>query len=145
MKVKTRTKLHLGRRVTTILCFLLVIALLLAGINLLFRSIEITSNGISVEAEVINIKTKRIGQKISYTPEISFTTQRGENVRVQLAKSTNYPVYSIGDKVGIIYSQVDPKEVLVDSIFNKYGFPMIFIVVGVLCLFLPKRLPASNS
>ena len=132
--VKTRTKFHLGRRGTIILCFLLGIALLLAGISLLSKSIEITNNGISVEAQVTNIKTNRIGKKTNYIPEIRFTTPKGETVNVQLEKSTRPPAYSVGDKVSIIYSQDNPKEVLVDSIFNKYGFPIIFIAAGIISL-----------
>jgi hypothetical protein len=138
--VKTKTKFHLGRRGTIILCSLLGIALLLVGINLLSKSIEIINNGISVEAQVINIKTNRIGKKISYTPEIRFITQEGETVNAQLEKSTGHPFYSVGDKVSIIYSQDDPKEVLVDSVFHKYGFPIIFIAASIISLLLPSRL-----
>jgi NADH:ubiquinone oxidoreductase subunit 6 (subunit J) len=132
--VRTRTKFHLGRRGTIILCAILGIVLLLAGINLLSRSIKITNNGISVEAQVTNVKTKRIGRKTSYTPEIRFTTSRGETVNVQLQKSTGSPAYSVGDKVSIIYSQDDPKKVLVDTVFNKYGFPIIFMATGIISL-----------
>lgn len=132
--VRTRIKIHLGRKGTIILCSLLGIALLLAGISLLSKSIKMINDGISAEAQVINVKTNRIGRKTNYTPEIRFATSEGETVNAQLDKTTGSPAYSIGDKVSIIYSQDDPKEVLVDSIFNKYGFPIIFIAAGALSL-----------
>lgn len=132
--VKTRTKLHLGRRGTIILCSLLGIVLLLVGANLLSKTVKVTSNGISAEAQVTNIKINRICKKTNYTPEIKFTTTNGKTVNVQLEKSTGSPAYSVGDKVSIIYSQDDPKEVLVDSFFSKYGFPIVFIVAGIISL-----------
>lgn len=132
--VKTKTKFHLSRRGTIILCSLLGIMLLLVGANLFSKTVKITNSGISVEAQVTNIKTSRIGKKTNYTPEIRFTTSKGETINVQLDKTTRPPAYSVGDKVSIIYSQDDPKEVLVDSIFNKYGFPIIFIAGGIICL-----------
>lgn len=132
--VRTRTKFHLGRKGTIILCSFLGIVFLLVGINLLSKSIKLSSDGISVQAQVTDVKTSRIGKNTYYTPEIRFTTPDGETVKVQLDKTTRAPAYSVGNKVGIIYSQDNPQKVLVDSFFNKYGFPVIFIMAGVITL-----------
>lgn len=132
--IRTRARIHLGRKGTILLCLLLGIALLLVGISLLSKSKRIINNGISVEAQVINVKVNRIGKNTYYTPEIRFTTLKGETANAKLDKTSKSPAYSSGDKVGIIYSKDDPNEILVDSFFNKYGFPTIFIVVGAISL-----------
>ncbi|MGE5614980.1 MAG: DUF3592 domain-containing protein [Bacillota bacterium] len=134
MRIRTRTGIHLGRKGTFFLCLLLGIALLLAGIGLLSRTNRIINNGISVEAQVTNVKVSRSGKNTYYTPEIRFATSEGKTVNTTLNKTTGSPAYSVGDKVRIIYSKDNPNDILVDSFFNKYGFPVIFIMAGFIVL-----------
>jgi len=134
MRIRTRTKIHLGRKGTVLLCFLLGIAFLLIGISVLSRSKRIINNGISVEAQVVNVKVSRMSKKTYYEPEIGFTSLNGETIHAKLGKTSGSPAYSAGDKVKIIYSKDNPNEIIVDSFFSKYGFPVIFIAAGALLL-----------
>lgn len=136
VRVRTRTQVHLGRRGTIILCSFLGVILLLIGISLMSKTIKMTNRGITVEAQVSNIKVSRTSKTTSYTPEVKFKTLTGDTVSVSLNKYTGRSPYSVGDNVSIIYLQDDPKTIILDSFFNKYGFPVIFIVVGILCLFI---------
>ncbi|NLM28347.1 MAG: DUF3592 domain-containing protein [Clostridiaceae bacterium] len=137
VRVTTRTKFHLGRRGTIVLCAILGIALILIGIGLLSRSAKFSNKGVSVEAKVSDIKVSKSSKSTTYTPHVTFDTLDGKTVSVSLnVKSTNRSSYSVGDKVKIIYLQEDPTTVIMDSFFNKYGFPVLFIMGGILCLFL---------
>ena len=61
-----------------------------------------------------------------------------ERIRVQSSSGSgsNPNAYKVGDKINIIYSGPDPKNFIFDKFFDKYGFPVIFIFAGALCLFL---------
>ncbi|NLG88069.1 MAG: DUF3592 domain-containing protein [Clostridiaceae bacterium] len=135
--VRTTTKVHLGRRGTIILCSLLGILLLIIGISLMSRSVKFSNRGVSVEARVSDIKVSKSSKSTSYTPHVTFDTLDGETVSVSLnVRYTNRSPYSVGDKVKIIYLQEDPTTVIMDSFFSKYGLPVIFILAGIVCLFI---------
>jgi len=134
--IRTRTKFNLGRRGSVILFLLMGILFLAMGAYSLSNTIRIINNGISVEAQVTNIKTKRSSNKTYYTPEIKFTTNKGEVVNTMLDISSSSRDYSVGDRISIIYSKDAPKDVILDTAFNKYGFPIILIGAGVISLIL---------
>lgn len=136
MEIITRTKFHLGRRGSIIMFFLVGVLFLAVGIYLLSNTARMSSNGLSTQAEVVNIKaTHNSKKKIEYTPEIRFTTAEGERVNTKLDKTTRPPAYSVGDEVKIIYTKDKPTDILVDSVFNRYAFPALFVILGIVSLF----------
>lgn len=123
VRVRTRTKFHLGRRGTIVLLFLLGISLLAIGTGLLSRFVKLTNRGVSVEAQVTDIKVTRIAKTTKYIPRISFETLEGETVSIELGINyTSPPSFSKGDKIKIIYLQDDPKTVIMDSFFDNTAF-----------------------
>ncbi|HEY8500086.1 MAG TPA: DUF3592 domain-containing protein [Clostridia bacterium] len=136
VRIRTRTRYNLGPKGTIILFSLFGILFLIIGISMLSKTVKMANRGISVAAQVSNVKVSKSSNSTSYTPEVTFKTLAGDTVSVTLNKSTNRPAHSVGDKVNIIYLEDDPKTIIVDSFFDKYGFPIIFIVAGIICLFI---------
>jgi hypothetical protein len=132
--IRTRTRVHLGRKGTILVCLLLGIVFLLIGISVLSRNNKIINNGVSVEAQVVNVNVNRMNKKTYYEPEIRFATVNGETVNAKLNETSGSSPYSVGDKVKIIYSKDNPNKIIVDSFFSKYGFPVIFITAGALLI-----------
>lgn len=134
-----RTVYLRGRKglVITVLVFILMGAIFsIVGVVSLSNNLDLSRNGISAQGTVIDLErhygTKR---KITYKPEIEYTTSDGETVRVVYSIGSNPPAYSVGEKVKIIYSKDNHEDIVIDSILQIYGLPVIAALVGVVIFF----------
>jgi hypothetical protein len=61
-------------------------------------------------------------------PEIKFTTQTGE--AVEYAQNGFIFGYKPGDPVRVLYQPGEPRSAMVDTFGAKWGFPLMFLVMG---------------
>jgi Protein of unknown function (DUF3592) len=61
-------------------------------------------------------------------PEIKFTTQTGEPI--EYAQNGLIFGYRPGDAVRVLYQPGEPRSAMIDTIGAKWGFPLMFLVMG---------------
>jgi len=138
IRIQTRMNFWFG------FIFLLIMSVLfsLIGISFLSSNMDMVKNGTYAKATVIELVKHTSSKSTTYYPVIEYKTSTGELIRTQSSSGTgsNPNAYKAGDKINIIYSKSDPNKFIFDKFFNKYGFPVIFIFAGILCLLLEINL-----
>ncbi len=120
--------------------FLLIMSVVfsLIGISFLSSNLDMVKNGTYTKATIIEMVKHISSKSTTYFPVVEYETSTGEMIRIQSStgSGSNPNAYKPGEKVNIIYSESDPNNFIFDKFFDKYGFPVIFIFAGILCLFL---------
>ena len=106
----------------------------LLGLSLLSSNMDVIKHGTYTKGTVIEMVKHIASKSTTYTVVIEYVTSTGARIRSESPTGSNSKAYKAGDKVTIIYSESDPNKFLFDKFFDKYGFPVIFIFAGVLCL-----------
>lgn len=110
---------------------------------------SIASNGVEVEATVVELTQKRHKNKVTFYPVVEFYLEGGGIHTTQLTSGSNPSFYQVGDPIAIIYSKEDPNEVVLNNKFVIYGIPTIMLVflsafiIGLLSKIKKER--AENS
>lgn len=109
----------------------------LIGLEALSSNINLVKSGLTAEGRVTDVikhysqsTSSKKKASVTYRPEIEFTTSAGEIIRIEYHTGTNPPKYKTGQKINIIYASNDPTNILIDSGFEIYFFPVIFISLG---------------
>jgi len=91
-----------------------------------------------VDAEVVDVVTKRQGGKYSHYPVFRFRDDSGEQHTYQANMGTNPPSWEVGDVAKIYYNPDNPSEVLVDTFWQKYllavicgGLAVVTLIPGI--------------
>lgn len=116
----------------------LIASVLFCGIGyyMLSGNLKMIRNGVRSSATVVEM-TKHTSQSskkksVTYRPVVEYVTDSGEIIRTEYSSgSSNRSAYRIGQQIGIYYSKDDPYNFLIDKFFDKYGFPAIFLLAGV--------------
>ncbi len=86
---------------------------------------------------VLEVK-ERIKNKNQFYPVVEFKTETGENVQVEIKQSSNRFFYRKGDNIPIIYPNKKFKKAKINSKGWTYGFPFLFIVLGLIGFLFPS-------
>lgn len=126
-----------GNSVTGLIIFLIVgVIFLIIGLKMYSNRQDFAKTGVAATATVVNIVASKSSDSVTYRPEVEFKTNTGETIQVVHSMGTNPPKYKKGDVVNIIYSPDNPYDFMMDSTFERVGFPLIFIGLGGLCCLL---------
>lgn len=85
---------------------------------------QFISQAAAVQGEVIKLNSG------GSHPQIRFTTQEGKEIE--------YPQnglifgYEVGDKVGVLYDQRNPKNASVNTFGALWGFPILILTLGLI-------------
>lgn len=115
---------------------LLVVSIVLLGLGVWsFKNNQAKiANGITVKAKVMGMEEGRSFQKVYYTPILQFTTRQGEVITTKLDMSGGSSDYSTGDEIEVMYLPEDPSVVMSNNWFMKYGLPLVFFAMGIICM-----------
>jgi len=133
------TALRMGMRVGNFwfgFAIFLVVGTLFVLIGYFFLSsnLELIKNGTITKATVIEIVEKTSSKSTAYYPMVEYLTSSGELIRIESSTGVTQNAYKAGDLINIIYNGSDPRSFIFDRFFDKYGFPVIFMLAGGLCL-----------
>ena len=87
---------------------------------------------------VLEVKEKENSTNQFY-PLVEFITATGEKVNVEIVQSSNRFYYKKGEDIPIIYPVDDFKEAEINSIGWVYGFPALFIGIGIIGFLIPSK------
>jgi hypothetical protein len=106
----------------------------LIGASLLSSNLDVVRSGTSAKATVVDMVKHTRSRSTTYNVVIEYATSTGERIRSESPVGSNSHAYRAGDVVDILYSKSNPRTFLFDKFSDKYGFPAIFLLAGVLCL-----------
>ena len=120
----------LFQTIVPVFLFLLGVLFLLIGSSFFWNMFWFKRMGIATIAIVTDIKNSndqnRSGKEC---PVISYTTENGSNFTYDVGSQYSTP-YSIGQKLKIVYSKIDPRRVIIDSFFYTWCAPLVLSVLG---------------
>jgi uncharacterized membrane protein len=87
-------------------------------------------NGTIVEGTVVGNVRRSNSKGSSYSPEVTFRTKQGQDVRFTATFSTNPPLYSQGDAVRIVYRD-DGQNPRILSFGVRFGVAWCLLCAGV--------------
>ena len=101
------------------------------GIGFYVSTNNIVNNGVQTEGIVIENRASYDSDGgRTYTPVVEFTLGSGETHIASPNMSTSPPSYSEGDPIRIAYFPETPDNIIINTPFWTFWFPMIFISVG---------------
>ncbi|MDQ3917554.1 MAG: DUF3592 domain-containing protein [Acidobacteriota bacterium] len=86
--------------------------------------------GTIVEGTVIRNVYRSGSKGGSYTPEVSFRTRQGREVRFMPSFSSSPPTYDVGEKLRVVY-QGDGQSPRILSFGARFGLAWSFMAAGV--------------
>ncbi len=107
------------------------------GIFLLSKNIFLQITGIKTEGVVIEINKKK--KENQYYPTVKFVLENGEVYVTDIYPSSNRLFIEKGDTISLIYPKHNHKEAQYNSAWWVYGFPFIFIGIGIIVYALSKH------
>ncbi|MCI5056208.1 MAG: hypothetical protein MRY83_08870 [Flavobacteriales bacterium] len=109
------------------------------GLYILTNNIIKQLNWEKTTGIVVEVKEKKNSSNQFY-PMVEFKTNIGEIVKVEINQSSNRFYYGKGEDIPVIYPENDFKKAEINSIGWVYGFPLIFIVLGIIGFMIPSDL-----
>ena len=76
----------------------------------------------------------RRSTSISFSPVVEYTDHQGKQHKHYSTTSTNPPMYSVGDKVPMLFDPNRPAVAKIDHWVNLYLAPIVFTVLGAVFL-----------
>lgn len=119
--------------------YVLVIAgvLLILGLIFLRNAISNLRNGNKTIASVIEVKEYLDSENDKkYKPVYKFITHNNEEIFFERYGSSSRKTWSIGMEIKVVYSGANPNSILILTLFNAFGLPMILLTVALLLLFI---------
>lgn len=71
----------------------------------------------------------------AYQPVVVFTTQKGWETKFTGLGASKPPMYSIGDKVKVLYKEDTPGEARLANSLDLWGGVLIQCFLGIVCMF----------
>jgi hypothetical protein len=72
----------------------------------------------------------------TYSPSFRFTTPDGEVWKVTSFTGTNPAVFSVGDRVTVLYDPANPAKARIDSVTQLWTGPVVFGIIAAVALFI---------
>jgi hypothetical protein len=97
------------------------------------KNMNLIENGIQVEGKVIGLSQNNNSDGARmYYPVVQFILENGSPHTKQVAFGSNPAAYDVGANLSILYYKEDPDSAVINSSFWMYGFPGIFIGIGII-------------
>lgn len=110
-----------------------IVGILLINKNLDFIKTAEKANGIVIEKN----KSVSTSENHVYYLTIKYITQDNQ---IQVAKTdlayTSFVSPKVNQNVAIYYDPQDPTKIKIDSIFSIWGFPIFFVILGLILIFI---------
>ena len=123
----------------TTFAFVFIISSVFIGIGvwLLTSNSNLIEHGISADGIISTLvqKTDSEGGRTWY-PVVEFTTNNGKQFSKEMTFGSSPPAYNTGDAVEVLYYAGNPDSAVINSYFQMYVFPWIFIGVGIFIEFI---------
>ena len=118
-----------------ILAFMAVIFTSVGGGFLYFTN-DFVKNSVAVTGTVIGVSVSYSDNSTTYKPTISYVDAEGNKQTGRTFLSSSGYNFPRGSKIDILYDTRTPSDIRIDSWFALWGFPMIFLGVGLLLAFI---------
>ncbi len=116
-----------------ILAFMAVVFSAVGGIFLYF-SFDFSNYARATTGTVMSVSESYSDSSVTYQPTIAFVDAQGTKQTGETFLSSSSYNYRPGSKVDILYDTRAPHKLRVDNWFTLWGFPMIFLIVGLVLL-----------
>jgi hypothetical protein len=124
-----------------ILLLLVGVALLIWGIILIVKNIKLSKNGVSMEADIIDVHKKKSQNTDAdgytsttdmYYPVFRYTYKGEEYTKESSLGVSNSRKYVKGGKLNIVFMADKPDKAKVKGVMNMWLIPAILLLVGVM-------------
>ena len=118
--------------------FIIGLILLILGLKLLKDRIARIKNGNRAIATIIEIKDYLDSDKAKlYKPVFKFFTYNNEEIIFEhRVGSSSDRRWAIGKEVKVIYKAEKPNKLILLTLFNAFGIPLILLILAILLLFI---------
>lgn len=117
---------------------IIAIALMYASNYLYNSSVKRALNGEETIGTVVRHEaelSEEIGRSDFFCPIIIFTSDRNVDIKFKSPHCNNRPEHSIGDKVTVIYSPLDPRQAMIKSFMPIYMPFILSLSISIIFFF----------
>jgi hypothetical protein len=132
--------------------FIISSVFILIGAWILNSNTKLANNGIVTDGRVVSIEEDYdIDNGSTYYPVVEFELEDGSRTTVKMSFGSNPPSYDLGEACEVIYYAGEQDSAKINSTFELYVFPWIFIGIGILVeliaifIFIKLRRKNNNS
>jgi hypothetical protein len=117
--------------------FTLGLVLLILGIWSLKNRIARIKNWNRATATVIQIREYLDSENDkAYNVVFKFNTQSKEEISFERTDSSSSKIWCMGDEASIVYDPQDPNKVVILTLINAFGIPLLLLTVALPLLFI---------
>ena len=130
-----------------IFIILLGLAFLFFGSYEIFTTYNKTRNFTQTSGQVTNIiRIQQVGQRVNnyYYPEVTFKTTGGQITDFIYYKSLDPTGYQIGETVPVMYNPQNPKDALINSLFDLWFLSFLSLIIGVTSVVLVSKIKTKS-
>lgn len=115
-----------------IFVFLFSSVFIIIGVIMLNDNKDLSEHGLTTEGRVVSmVEDYDSDNGTTYYPVVEFELEDGSRVTEKMNFGSNPPAYNVGDACEVIYYAGDPDSAKINSNFQLFVFPWIFIGVGM--------------
>ncbi|HEX6431578.1 MAG TPA: DUF3592 domain-containing protein [Niastella sp.] len=117
--------------------FIIGLVLLIVGLLFLKDRISYIKKGNKAIASVIETKEYLDSDNDKmYKPVFKFITHNNEEIIFECSGSSSRSMWPIGEEVKIVYNGENPNKMLLLTLFNAFGIPLILLTLALILLFI---------
>jgi Protein of unknown function (DUF3592) len=102
---------------------------LLVGLLLLSREVVFGRSAVSAQGTIVELRKTDNADGTDWAPVIEFSTAQGQKIQFT-GTSTNPPPLR-GEQVPVLYDPQNPDHARMNTIVQRWLFPLIFVLVGL--------------
>lgn len=102
------------------------------GFLWIYNKAWLIHQGITVEAEVVEMIVKRAQKGKMYKPRLIYTTQDQQEISYTPAMATSFPGVRVGDRVTVVYRPDNPGKATILKFRYTFGLSWGFTCVGAI-------------
>jgi len=103
---------------------------LVMGVVLGLITSNFVENGRQAQATVVSLQAVSGDNGVTYAPVFQYSGADGREHTVTSHASSSPAGFSVGERVNILYSSKDPEDARIDTLWQLWGFPLIFCPLG---------------
>lgn len=104
----------------------------LVGTWMLMGTIDFMNAALPTTGEVVRVIERHDDDGTTYTAVFRYTDERGAAQEGRTHISSSGYDFARGERVAILYDPASPGTIRVDGWFSIWGFPAIFLLIGLL-------------
>ncbi len=95
-----------------------------------YSTVSFLESALSAEGTITDFEEHYNDGSVTYRPVVEFVDSNNQLIEFISSTGRGRSVYSLGEKIGVVYSPSNPQQASLDSFFSLWGTTLITTILG---------------